>query len=334
MDTGALVPTAEGTPSGRTRSPVLANRARHGLEERSTRALPRQRLTPAVLRDADELVGCHPERQAIEPGQARLAGELHGLGLARQPSQTRIGHTRQAATGVVGCDLLGCHIRPSPVSTTRLGCKTRITPSPPSVPRQQRRRREGMAPHQTARHASWILARHPVIRGWSRACSTRCRQETCKHTARQLLNRVRAWSKRRHPHTSRTTAARQEGPRAGGKGPFSPPTRSLRRRLHREMRIKRHVHVPRHHRLSDGDWGYWSTRRGRPPDASTRVATLLKRPHGPGPRGGLHDRAGDVRAVDHRLPTADGGKEGYDHGPLRHGHGHDAQTAEDRRRST
>jgi RNA-directed DNA polymerase len=42
--------------------------------------------------------------------------------------------------------------------------------------------------------------------------------------------------------------------------------------------------------------------------------------------------AGDVLAKDHITPKAHGGKEAYDHGPLLHRHGHDAKTAEERRR--
>jgi RNA-directed DNA polymerase len=143
---------------------------------------------------------------------------------------------------------------------------------------------------------------------------------------------VRAWIKRRHPNRSRTTAARRYWKRAGGKWQFSPPNSSLRRHFHRETRIKRHVQGQSHRSPYDGEWVYWSKRRGRHPEASTRVATLRKRQHGQCPRCGLHDRAGDVREVDHRIPTADGGTDGYDNWQLLHGYGHDEKTAEDRRR--
>jgi RNA-directed DNA polymerase len=333
MDTGELFPTEEGTPQGGTLSPLLANIALHGLEESIKRAFPRQRHTPAVIRYADDLVVLHPDRQAIEQCQALIAGELKGMGLELKPSKTRIVHTLQDDAGVVGFDFLGCHIRQYPVSTTRLGFKTLIKPSPKSVHRHHRRIREVMAQHKTARQASLILALNPVIRGWSRYCSTIGSQETFKKTDRKLLNRVRAWIKRRHPNKSRTTAARQYWKRAGGKLQFSPPNSSLRLRVHRETRIKRHVKVQSHRSPYDGDWVYWSKRLGRHPEASTRVATLLKRQHGQCPRCGLHYRAGDVLEVDHIIPTEYGGKDGYDNWQLLHGHCHDEKTAEDRRRS-
>ena len=40
-------------PGAYALSPLLANIALHGLEERITRAFPRQRNTPAVIRYAD-----------------------------------------------------------------------------------------------------------------------------------------------------------------------------------------------------------------------------------------------------------------------------------------
>ena len=70
-----------------------------------------------------------------------------------------------------------------------------------------------------------------------------------------------------------------------------------------------------------GDGGDGCTRRGRHPDASTRVTPRLKRPHGPCPRCGLHDRAGDELDVDPTfLPTAEDGPEGDDTWPLLPGH--------------
>jgi RNA-directed DNA polymerase len=53
MDKGQWFPTEEGTPQGGPLSPLLANIALHGLEERIKGAFPRQRNTPAVIRYAD-----------------------------------------------------------------------------------------------------------------------------------------------------------------------------------------------------------------------------------------------------------------------------------------
>jgi RNA-directed DNA polymerase len=49
-------------------------------------------------------------------------------------------------------------------------------------------------------------------------------------------------------------------------------------------------------------------------------------------RRGADYHAGDVLEVDHIIPTAFGGKDGYDNWQLLHGHCHDEKTAEDRHR--
>jgi RNA-directed DNA polymerase len=332
MDKGEWCPTEEGTPQGGPLSPLLANIALHGLAERSKRALPRQKTSPAVIRSADALVVLHPDRQGIEQCQALLSEELKGMGLELQPSKTRLVPTLPGNGGAGGFGFLGCHIRPSPVRTTRLGFKTIIKPSPQSVQRHHGRLREGIAQHKTARQAHLILALNPVIRGWSRYCSTVCSPETFGQTDRQRLNRLRAWTRRRHPQHSRTTAARKYWRREGGKLHFSPPHSALRRRFHRETRIQRQVKVQSHRSPYAGAWFYWSARLGRHPGVSPRVATLLKRQQGCCPRCGLHYCAGDVLEVDHIIPTASGGKDGYDNWQLLHGHCHDEKTAEDRHR--
>ncbi len=313
-------------------SPLLANIALHGLEERIKRAFPRQRNTPAGKRYADALVVLHPDRQAVEHCQAIIAEELKGLGLALKPSKTRIVHTLHDDGGALGFNFLGCNLRQYPVRTTRLGFKTLIKPSPESVQRQHRRMREVSAPHKTARQAHLIVALNPVIRGWSRYCSTVCRHETFGSTDRKLLSRLRAWTKRRHPNHARTTAARKYWKREGGTLHCSPPHSALRLHFHSETQIKRQVKVQSHRSPYDGDWLYWSARLGRYPGVATRVATLLKRQQGCCPGCGLHYWAGDVREVDHIIPTASGGKDGYDNWQLLHGHCHDEKTAEDRHR--
>jgi RNA-directed DNA polymerase len=274
----------------------------------------------------------HPDRQTIERCQALILEELKGMGLELKPSKTRIVHTLHAKEGAAGFAFLGYHIRQYPVRPTRLGFKTIIKPSPQAVHRHHQRVRAVIAQHQTARQAQLILALNPVIRGWSRYFSTVCSQETFQKADRKLLNRLRAWVKRRHPNHSRTTAARKYWRREGGKLCFAPPHSALRLRFHSETHIKRHVKVQSHRSPYDGDWLYWSTRLGRHPGVSTRMATLLQRQQGCCPRCGLHYWAGDVLEVDHIIPTAFGGKDGYDNWQLLHGHCHDEKTAEDRHR--
>lgn len=332
IDKGEWFPTEEGTPQGGPLSPLLANIALHGLEERVKQAFPRQRTTPAVIRYADDLVVLHPDRQTIERCQVLISEELKGMGLELKPSKTRIVQTLHGEHGTAGFDFLGYHIRQYPVRTTRLGFQTIIKPSPQSVHRHHQQVREVIARHKTARQAQLILALNPVIRGWSRYFCTVCSQATFQQADCKLVNRLRAWTNRRHPTHSRTTAARKYWRRKGGKLCFAPPHSALRLRFHSETHIRRHVKIQSHRSPYDGDWLYWSARLGRHPGVSARVATLLKRQQGRCSRCGLHYCAGDVLEVDHIIPTALGGKDGYDNWQLLHGHCHDEKTAEDRRR--
>jgi RNA-directed DNA polymerase len=49
---------------------------------------------------------------------------------------------------------------------------------------------------------------------------------------------------------------------------------------HSEVAITRHIKVRDNRSPYDGDWVYWSTRRGWHPGASPRLAKLLKEQHG------------------------------------------------------
>ena len=61
----------------------------------------------------------------------------------------------------------------------------------------------------------------------------------------------------------------------------------------------------------DGDWLYWSTRRGRSPDVSPRVAKLLKKQRGRCIECGLYFRDGEALEVDYINPQARIGREAY-----------------------
>jgi RNA-directed DNA polymerase len=73
MEAGERCPAAVGVPPGGPLSPLLANVARHGLEETLGQAWPRRGQAPAGSRAADDLVALHPEREALEQRQASRA---------------------------------------------------------------------------------------------------------------------------------------------------------------------------------------------------------------------------------------------------------------------
>jgi RNA-directed DNA polymerase len=98
---------------------------------------------------------------------------------------------------------------------------------------------------------------------------------------------------------------------------------------HSDTPIVRHVKVKGKKSLFDGDMLYWSTRLGKHPEVSTRMATLLKRQKGKCNHCGLYFKDGDLVEIDHVIPKSLGGKDEYTNLQALHRHCHDTKTASD-----
>ena len=79
---------------------------------------------------------------------------------------------------------------------------------------------------------------------------------------------------------------------------------------------------------SHGDWVYWSTRQGRYPHVSTRLAKLLKAQQGRCRYCGLFFQHDDRIEIDHR--NGDRRDSRYANLQALHGHCHDVKTREHR----
>src|SRR5712691_524797 len=191
VDKGELWPTTEGTPQGGALSPLLANIALHGLEHSIKEALPRGMKVPAVIRYADDLVVIHEDRAVREKCQGIISEQLTGMCLELKPRKTRITHTLRKEEGETGCDFLGFTIRQYPVSKTKLGFKTIITPSKKASKRHCRRMGEGIAQQKMATQAHLIRERGPVRGGWSKYYAKVCSKRTYSTVDRTLLHQLR-----------------------------------------------------------------------------------------------------------------------------------------------
>ncbi len=274
VDKGELWPTTEGTPQGGALSPLLANIALHGLEHSIKDASPRGMKVPAVIRYADDLVVIHEDRAVIEKCQGIISEQLTGMGLELKPSKTRITHTLRKEEGETGFDFLGFTIRQYPVSKTKLGFKTIITPSKKAIKRHCRRMGEVIAQQKMATQAHLIRELGPVIGGWSHYYAKVCSKRTYSTVDRTLLHQLRAWIQVRHPKKSRQWATAQYWKREGDTLHFSPKNSQIRLRFHSETPIKRHVKIQGNRSPYDSDWMYWSTRMGHHPGVAPRVAKL------------------------------------------------------------
>lgn len=152
MEGESLFPTEEGTPQGGASSPLLANIALHGMEQAVREAYPgvrrnkgkRERVPPALMRYADDLVCLHPDLEVVLGCKKVISEFIASMGLELKPSKTRIVHTLDKGEKGVGFDFLGFTIRQFPVGKYHsgkardgqlLGFKTIISPSKKSQKR-------------------------------------------------------------------------------------------------------------------------------------------------------------------------------------------------------
>lgn len=195
---------------------------------------------PAVMRYADDLVGRHADRAVLEKCQGIISAQRTGRGLALTPRKTRITHTLRQEEGATGFDFLGFTIRQYPVSKTKRGFKSIITPSKKAMQRPGRRRGEVITHQKMANQAPLIMERGPVIGGWRHSYARVGSKRTDSTVDRTLLNPLRAWVQGRHPKKSRQWATAQSWQRAGNKRHCSPKNSRIRLHVHSETPRKRH----------------------------------------------------------------------------------------------
>ncbi len=230
------------------------------------------------------------------------------MGGEGNPRTTRSTHTLPGEEGEAGGDVLGVTRRHDPTQATR-GDKTRSTPSREAMARHQRQRGAvGRRPRMDAQ-GRVIEALHPVIRGWSPSCATLCRHEPFAPMDAQRRPHRRSWIRRRQPTTTLQWGDQPSWRGEDGQRHVRPRARGTRGGFHPETPMQRHVNVPGRRRPYDGDDVDWGRRRAPPPGGSRRVARRLKRHDGSCPDGGDACHAGDVRAVEHRIPQTHGGSD-------------------------
>lgn len=182
MDGKNLFPTNEGTPQGGVISPLLANIALHGIEEKvkqyantlkGNKSKNKQAL--ALIRDADDFVILHDELKVIAECQSVISEWLAEMGLELKPSKTKITHTLKEHNGFSGFDFLSFNIRQYEIGKNqsetgsngkKLGFKTLITPSAEKVKTHLRKLGEIVDANRATPQAVLIKRINPVIRRW------------------------------------------------------------------------------------------------------------------------------------------------------------------------
>lgn len=232
-----------------------------------------------------------------------------------KPSKTRLTPTGPGEGGGAGFDFLGFTLRQAPTTSTR-GYNPIINPSREAMARHQRQMGAVVRRHRMDTQERFIAAVNPVIRGWRHDFSTVCRHETFEQRDAQRRQHLRSWIRGRHPIQRLKWGDQQDWRGEDGQRHVRPRARGKRLGFHRAPPMQRHVHVPGRRRPDDGEEVYWGRRRAHPPGVSKRVARRLKRPDGRCTACGDGFTAGDVRAVDHRMPRTPGGRDDSTNWPL------------------
>ncbi len=336
-----LFPTNDGTPQGGVISPLLANIALHGMEERvkqyaeTLKGRKREnRESLSLIRYADDFVIIHEDLNIIKKCQEIIANWLSDIGLELKPSKTKLTHTLNEIDGNVGFEFLGFHIQQHKVGKYRaasnghfkLGFKTIITPSKAKIKTHLIRIAEVIDTHKTAPQAALISKLNPIIRGWSNYYSTVVSKETFDKVDSLTYDKLRAWARRRGKgNINKDKYWRTVNDRNWC---FSTED-GLKLLTHSSTPIVRHTKVKGEASPFDGNWIYWSKRRGEYPETPTRVSKLIKKQKGICPHCGLYFSSTDIVEVDHIKPTSLGGKDIYDNLQLLQKHCHDIKTAKD-----
>lgn len=348
MDGGKMFPTDEGTPQGGVISPLLANIALHDLENRLKQfaaSLPGRKKdninSLTMVRYADDFVVLHPDISVITRIKQIVAEWLNRIGLEMSEKKTRITHTLiKVENQSPGFNFLGFNIRQYPVGKTHtgkvqgklLGFKTLIKPSEKKIQLHVQSIGEIIANHKTAKQEALIAHLNPVIVGWSNYYSTVVSKETFNTCDNHLYSQLKSWAERRHPNKNSSWIADKYWQTAGERNwafGASNGEEILLLAEHKKTPIVRHTKVKGNYSPFNGDWAYWSARRGTHPETPTRVARLMKKQKGMCPHCNLYIRSEDLIEVDHIIPRSQGGKDIYSNLQLLHRHCHDEKTAMD-----
>ena len=359
IDGEQLFPTLEGTPQGGVISPLLANIALHGMENRikefaKTLDIKKSKgkgqvswqqkcRSLTLIRYADDFVIFHEDLTVVQKCREIISEWLLDMGLELKPSKTRLIHTmNNLDEAPPGFDFLGFNIRqyPSGKYTSGknphgdiLGFTTIITPSKNKVKIHLNEIAKVIDTHRVKSQADLIKVLSPKITGWANYYRAVPSSKVFYKLDSLVYQKLRAWANRRHPNKSGEWVSDKYWQTIGGDNwvfaTKEEDSNPLRLHKHGQTKIINHAKVKGESSPYDGNLVYWSTRKGRHPQMQKRTALLLKMQHGKCAHCGLFFRENDVMEVDHRIPKSNGGKDSSENWQLLHRHCHDTKTAID-----
>ncbi|MCG5058549.1 MAG: group II intron reverse transcriptase/maturase [Limnoraphis sp. WC205] len=348
MDNGIFEATEAGTPQGGVISPLLANIALDGMIRFVEKCFPKgtnnNKNYAKIIRYADDFVVISPQLEVIQQCQIVIEEWLKPIGLELKPAKTRICHTLREieVNGVKvkpGFDFLGWNFRQHSVgkhhsgktggkNSKLIGFKTIIKPSKKAIKAHADKMKGVIKTHKTSSQYALIKRLNLVIRGWCNYHSKAVSKETFSSLDYITWQRLRAWTVSRCGKASYKNLRKYF--RRNGNRAWNFETKDGYKLLtHAETPITRHVTIRPEASPYDGNWTYWSTRKGTAFDVPKRVATLLKKQKGKCNFCGQYFTPEDIAEIDHIIPTSLGGKDEYKNLQLLHRHCHDSKTETD-----
>ncbi|NES68123.1 MAG: group II intron reverse transcriptase/maturase [Okeania sp. SIO2D1] len=349
LDNGVFTETESGTPQGGVISPLLANIALDGMIRDIQEIFPNQKnyiqgYKPKIIRYADDFVVIHRELEVILQCKKAIQEWLKPVGLKLKEEKTRICHTSKqieinGKKEKPGFDFLGFNIRQYPTGKHHAGkvvtprlvrileTKTLIKPSDKAIKAHQEEIKKVVNQYRTAPQSALISRLNPIIRGWCNYYKSVASKDIFASLDHYMWKVLRAWTVSRTGRASYKKLRKYYSHGKYGAWTFQTEEGIILHK-YRETKITRHPLVRSEASPYNGDWIYWSKRRGNYIGTPTRIAKLLLQ-GGKCNYCGQYFHENDNIEIDHITPKSLGGKDEYKNLQLLHNHCHDHKTARD-----
>lgn len=367
LDNKQFHETIEGTPQGGVISPLLANIALHGLEERLNeyiktvplkdwnqtqnrwlvKSKERRVSSLGFIRYADDFLVLHKEKFVIEKCQEIITEWLSDIGLGLKPEKTRISHSLEAdlsSDGKAGFDFLGYHVQQYRVGkyhqhkagNKKVEFKTYLTPTQDNLKAHQEKIKSIILRHESSPQSVLIKELNPVIIGWSRYYSFSDAQTLGIFKKQDNLTylKLRRWAKKRCKTIGK---ASRKYWRKDGKRNWVFTSNEAKLFFHVDFETTSNPLV--YNKVKgdkspyDGDWVYGRAKLGKHPNVPQRLAKILKYQKGKCNHCGHYFYDEDVIEIDHITPKSQGGKDEYKNLQALHRHCHHQKTRLDKQSS-
>lgn len=211
-----------------------------------------------------------------------------------------------------------------------IGHKTYIRPSDKARKKHRKALKKVVEDHKSIGTDALITKLNPIIRGWSNYYSIISEKTELWEEDNQLWHVLRGYANYRKGRKTLGKSLSNLFTQKEGKQVFR--SKGVNPKLllkHGDTETRIHRVVKPDASPYDGNWNYWSERRGKHPETPTGIAKLLKKQKGKCAWCGHYIMPEDQVEVDHIKPRSEGGSDKYTNLQLLHQHCHDVKTALD-----